>query len=82
MKVKKILSNITKKTESKKLADQLVEQPFDIIFKVASKTIGSEIEPTTFNKIGEKINSILSKATNGKITTNGADGLTKILKVK
>ena len=69
------------KTESKKLADQLINPSFDIIAKIASKTIGVEIEPTPFEKIGDKVNSILSKLTNGKLTTNGANGLTEKLKV-
>ena len=80
--MKKILIYTTKKTESDKLAGQLTEQPFDIISDVFSRTIGSEIEPTPFNKIGEKINSILSKVTKGRVTINGANGLTKTLKAK
>lgn len=74
-------NNMKKKTESEKLADQLTNPSFDIIAKIASKTVGVEIEPTPFEKIGDKINSILSKVTNGKLTTNGANGLTEKLKV-
>ena len=78
--MKKILIHTTKKSDAEKLADQLTNPPFDIISKIAGETIGSGIEPTPFEKIGDKINSILSKVTNGKLKTNGADGLTDKLK--
>ena len=78
--MKKILIHTTKKSDAEKLADQLTNPSFDIITKIASETVGVEIEPTPFEKIGDRINSILSKVTNGKLTTNGADGLFDKLK--
>jgi hypothetical protein len=70
------------KSTSELLADQLTKEKFDIMSNIFSKTIGADIEPVSFDKIGDKINSIVSKATNQMMSTNGANGLTKEIKAK
>lgn len=42
---------------------------------IYEKTIGSDIEPTKYEDIGEKINEIIQKATDKKYKTNGENGL-------
>ena len=70
------------KSTSELLADQLTKEKFDIMSNIFSKTIGADIEPVPFDKIGDKINSIVSKGTNQMMSTNGANGLTKEIKTK
>lgn len=56
-----------------------IEETLPLALKVASKTIGFEIEGTKYEDIGKKIQELLEKFTKGKFTTNGANGITEQL---
>lgn len=55
---------------------------FDCVLKVAQKTIGFDIPPMKFEDIGKNLQKLIEKCTNGKFTTNGANGLTEQLITK
>lgn len=52
---------------------------FDCALKVAQKTIGFDLIPMKFEDIGKNLQKLIEKCTNGKFTTNGANGITEQL---
>ena len=52
---------------------------FDCALKVAQKTIGFDLTPMKFEDIGKNLQKLIEKCTNGKFTTNGANGITEQL---
>ena len=52
---------------------------FDCALKVAQKTIGFDLTPMKFKDVGKNIQNLVEKCTNGKFTTNGANGITEQL---
>lgn len=54
----------------------------DCALKVAQKTIGFDLTPMKFEDIGKNIQSLVEKFTNGKFTTNSANGITEQLITK
>lgn len=45
-------------------------------YNIAEKTIGFELISLPFDEIGDKLNELIEKATNGEFTTNKGNGLT------
>ena len=52
---------------------------FDCTLKVAQKTIGFDLTPMKFEDIGKNLQKLIEKRTNGKFTTNGANGISEQL---
>ena len=51
------------------------EKAVSIAMDIASKTIGFDLVGMRFDEIGPNLKKFIEKATNGRLTTNGASGL-------
>ena len=58
------------------------ESLIPLALKVAEKTIGFDLEKMNFEDIGKNLKNFIEKATKGKYTTNGANGITEQLIAK
>ena len=60
------------------------EEVLKLVKKVASKTVGADIEPVKYEDIPNKLAEILSKClkTNVEVSGNGLDGKDMIVKVE
>lgn len=47
------------------------------VLQIAEKTIGFDFPSMEFNDIGKNLRELIEKCTNGKFTTNGANGITE-----
>ena len=56
---------------------KFAEQKIPLVMQIVEKTIGFDLPSTEFNDIGKKVQELLEKCTEGKFTTNGANGITE-----